>query len=68
MEPQLESEDGDDPFAREVDADQEVDLPEQAVAWLREELDLPTAPALPGLGPALASSSASSSMLLPFSV
>lgn len=32
--------DGEDPFARDSDAGKERDLPAEAVAWLKEELDL----------------------------
>lgn len=39
-DPRLPS-DEEDPFARDSDPDQEADLPTQAIAWLREEIDLP---------------------------
>ena len=43
VDPQTPSDDGENPFAREEHIGEKVDLPAEAVAWLREELDLPTA-------------------------
>ena len=43
-DPSTPSEDDENPFAREEHTDGEADLPAEAVAWLREELDFPTAP------------------------
>ena len=42
-DPQPPSEGDDNPFAREEHTDEEVDLPAEAIAWLREELEFPTA-------------------------
>lgn len=68
VDPRIAS-DGEDPFACDDDADQELDLPAQAVAWLREELALPITPSLSGLEAASMTSPSSSSVpssLLPF--
>ena len=43
-DPHTPSEDDENPFAREEPTDGKIDLPAEAVAWLREELDFPTAP------------------------
>ena len=43
-DPQTPIEDDENPFAREEHEDGQVDLPAEAVAWLREELDFPAAP------------------------
>lgn len=45
VDPQTPRDNGEDPFAQADDRDQELDLPVKTVAWLREELDLPTPPA-----------------------
>ena len=53
-DPPTSSEDDENPFAREEHINGKVDVPAEAVAWLREELDFPTA------------RSSSSSTFLPF--
>ncbi len=60
-DPRTWSDDGDDPFAREEDAGQVLDLPTQVVAWLMEELNLPVLSGLSVLRPDSASSPAASS-------
>ena len=42
-DPQTPSESDENPFAREEHTDGKVDLPAEAVSWLREELDFPIA-------------------------
>ena len=42
-DPTNPSEDDENPFAREKHTDGKVDLPAETIAWLREELDIPTA-------------------------
>lgn len=42
-DPPTSSQDDENPFAPEKHIDEDVDLPAEAVAWLREELDFPIA-------------------------
>ncbi|CAD6575380.1 MAG: hypothetical protein ASARMPREDX12_007246 [Alectoria sarmentosa] len=69
-DPQTQSDNGENPFAQEEDADGELDLPAQAVAWLREELDLPIRSTPSVIAPNSASSPtpspSSPNILLPF--
>lgn len=50
--PQAPSDSDDDPFTREDDKNQGLDVPGRAVAWLREEIDLLATPASSLSGPA----------------
>lgn len=68
-DPRTQIDGGENPFAQEEDADEELDLPAQAAAWLREELDLPMRSTSPVIAPNSASSptpSSSPKVLLPF--
>ena len=44
VDPQTSTEDDENPFAREEHIDGKFNLPAEATAWLREQLDFPTAP------------------------
>ena len=59
--PQTPSGLGEDPFVRETGVDQNIDLPGQAIAWMKEELTLP-----PTRTSSVVAQATASSMLLPF--
>ena len=60
-DPQTPNDLGEDPFVRETGVDQSLDLPGQAIAWIKEELTLPPTRTL-----SMGAQATASSVLLPF--